>query len=132
MTGEMDLTKLVRGMSPELTPGVFVFATCVPEGVPAGITPLMRYEEAEGTTLILPREEAERLGLEATFPCRRITLRIHSALEAVGFIAAVAARLTEHGIGANPVSGYHHDHLFIAEDQAEKAVEVLQELAAGA
>ncbi|MEM7744240.1 MAG: ACT domain-containing protein [Pseudomonadota bacterium] len=131
MTGEMDLTKLVVGMSPELTPGVFVFVSCPRDAVPEGLTPLMRYEEAEGTTLILPREEAERLGLEATFPCRRITLRIHSALEAVGFIAAVATHLAKNGMGANPVSGFHHDHLFVAEKQAERAVEVLRELAAG-
>jgi hypothetical protein len=38
----------------------------------------------------------------------------------------VTARLAEAGIAVNPVSGFHHDHLFVPEDRAEAAMEVLR------
>jgi hypothetical protein len=58
-----------------------------------------------------------------------ITLNVHSSLEAVGFMAAVSAKLTEHGIGVNPVSGYHHDHCFVPLGKEQQAMKVLEELA---
>ena len=58
-----------------------------------------------------------------------ITLNVQSSLEAVGFIARVASQLAEKGIGANPVSGFFHDHLFVAEGREEEAVAALKTLA---
>ena len=60
-----------------------------------------------------------------------ITLNVHSALDAVGFLAAVATALSERGIGVNPVAGYYHDHLFIPADRAEEAMAVLEGLSSG-
>lgn len=91
----------------------------------------MRLEEQEGTTLILTAEAAERAGLAATFPCRRITLTVHSALEAVGLMAAVATALADAGIGCNPVAGYHHDHLFVPAGRANDAMRALEALSHG-
>lgn len=133
MSGATDLDRLLAGMDPELRPGVHVFATLAPGAAPpAGVAPVMLFREAEGTTLILEREAAEAAGIEGAFPCRMITLRVHSPLEAVGFIARIAARLTEAGIGANPVAGFHHDHLFVPAERAAEAVAVLRALAAEA
>lgn len=58
-----------------------------------------------------------------------ITLDIHSSLEAVGFMAAVSAKLTESGIGVNPVSGFFHDHCFVPLGREKEALEVLEILA---
>ena len=133
MAGETDLARLIAGMDPAMAPGVFVFATLPPgTAEPSGLFPLMRFREAEGVTLILERRAARAARLAAVFPCRMITLRVHSALEAVGFLAAVAARLTDAGIGANPVAGFFHDHLFVAEDRAEDALAALRAMAAEA
>ena len=54
MPGETNLQKLLGSMSPELLPGVFVFAT-LPPGTPqpADIHPIMIFREREGDTLIL-------------------------------------------------------------------------------
>ena len=132
MHGETDLGTLLEGMSPRLHPGVWAFAT-LPPGMPepAGLSPLMRYVEDEGVTLILDAAAAADAGLETVFPCRRITLHIHSALEAVGFMAAIAQALAQAGIGCNPVAGYFHDHLFVPADRAEDAMAVLERLSAG-
>ena len=107
MTGETNLSTLLRSMQSRLHPDEFVFVTIPPNAPhPQNLHPLMRFEETEGTTLILRRAEAEREGLPATFPCRMITLDIHSSLEAVGFLAAITTRLAAAGIPVNPVSAF--------------------------
>jgi hypothetical protein len=129
MTGETDLDRLLASMNPELRPGVYVFATLDPGTAPPdGIEPVMVFREGEGTTLILPLEAAEGAGIAGVFPCRMITLRVHSSLEAVGFMARITARLAGAQIGVNPVSAFFHDHLFVPEDRAEEAVALLREL----
>jgi hypothetical protein len=89
----------------------------------------MTFREEEGLTLIMPRHEAEAAGLAGAFPCRMITLNVHSSLQAVGFLATVAARLAAAGISANAVSALHHDHLFVPVERAEEAVRILKQLA---
>jgi hypothetical protein len=51
---------------------------------------------------------------------------VHSDLEAVGFLAAVSAALAGAGIPCNAVAALYHDHLFVAEADAERALEVLR------
>ena len=58
-----------------------------------------------------------------------ITLNVHSSLEAIGFIAAVSEKLTEKGIGVNPVSGFFHDHCFVPVGREVEALDVLEKLA---
>ncbi|MGX0963318.1 hypothetical protein AB7M63_003767 [Bradyrhizobium japonicum] len=127
MTGERDLDALLRNMKPELLDGTFVFCTIPPsEPIPAGVNPLLTFREQEGTTLVILREEAEASGLRYAFASRLITLTVHSALDAVGFLAAVTARLAAAGISVNAVSAFHHDHLFVPADRADKAMTVLR------
>jgi uncharacterized protein len=130
--GETDLATLIRSMRPTLADGAYVFAALAAgEAMPAGADPLMAFREAEGLTLIVTRDKAEAMGLAAVFPCRLITLTIHSSLEAIGFLAAVTARLAEAGIPVNPVSAFHHDHLFVPEARAEETLQMLKEMARG-
>ena len=129
MSGGTDLSALLAGMSPALAPEVYVFVTTT---APPDIPALMRFEEAEGTTLILSRSAAEAAGLAHEFPCRMITLNVHSALDAVGFIALIATRLAAEGMGVNPVAGFYHDHLFVPENRAEDAMAALAEIVAEA
>ena len=89
----------------------------------------MIFRESEGDTLILLEEEARAADLLAVFPSRMITLNVHSSLDAIGFLAAITARLAAAGMGVNPVSGYFHDHLFVPADRAEEAMTVLRALA---
>src|SRR5581483_114206 len=95
-----------------------------------GLPALATYREAEGVTVILERSEAERRRLQWIFPCRRITLNVHSALDAVGFLAAIVQELTAAQISTNVVSAYYHDHLFVASPDAERALAILKTLAA--
>src|SRR3954447_728262 len=129
MTGGRDLDALLRNMKPDRRPGIFVFYTIPTEQtIPAALSPLLTFREQEGTTLVIPREEAEAAGLRYAFASCLITLTVHSALDAVGFLAAVTARLAAAGISVNAVSAFHHDHLFVPADRADDAMAVLQEM----
>jgi uncharacterized protein len=125
---ETDLATLIRSMSPRLQPGTFVFVSA--SAIPAGVEPLMTFRETEGTTLIVPREQATAAGLPFAFPSRMITLEIASSLDAVGFLAAITTALARAGIAVNPVSAFHHDHLFVPEVRADAAMAILQAMAA--
>ena len=129
MTAERELDALLRHMMPELRPGTYVFCTLPPsESIPATVTPLLTFHEQEGTTLVILREEAEAEGLSYAFPSHLITLTVHSALDAVGFLAAITTRLAAAGISVNAVSAFHHDHLFVPDDRADEAMALLQDM----
>ncbi|WP_299504387.1 ACT domain-containing protein [uncultured Roseobacter sp.] len=129
MVGETNLNALIKSLSAVLHDGVFVFATCPPHQPIPDIAPRMMFQEAEGTTLILLKSEAEAHSLPFEFPCRMITLNIHSSLEAVGFMAVIASELAKHDMGVNPVSGFFHDHLFVPDGREQEAIAALENLA---
>ncbi|WP_127356011.1 ACT domain-containing protein [Actinacidiphila soli] len=129
MPGERDLTKLLSGMKPQLNPGRYVFATLPgSRDVPSGVRPVATVAEDEGLTLVVPQEEADRAGLGYDYVAAWITLRVHSALDAVGLTGAFATALADAGLSCNVVAGFHHDHLFVPYEQAEQAVVILNAL----
>ena len=127
MAGETNLDKLLSSMSAELMDGLYVFSTVSDGVMPTGMKPRLMFQEAEGMTLIVLKEEADAHGLVYEFPCRMITLNIHSSLEAVGFLARITTALAKHDMGVNPVSGYFHDHLFVPDGRELDAIRVLEE-----
>ncbi len=129
MAGEHDLDELLSGMDPVHNPGRYVYCT-LPGRVPAGLRPVVTVAEPEGVTFVVAQEEADALGLPYTYVAAWLTLRVHSALEAVGLTAAVATALAERGISCNVVAGFHHDHLFVPVHEADRALETLNSLAA--
>ncbi|WP_427004346.1 N-acetyltransferase [Pseudarthrobacter sp. H2] len=129
MTAEKDLHALLATMHPVLREGEFVYVLW-PHGkaLAGGIAAAVR--EAEGLTVVLPRAEADRLGLPYDFVGAWITLEVHSSLEAVGLTAAVGTALAAAKISGNVLAGFHHDHLLVPVADTERALEVLHELAA--
>ncbi|WP_326725635.1 MULTISPECIES: ACT domain-containing protein [unclassified Streptomyces] len=128
MSGEADLQKLLSSMSPELRPGRYVFSVAE-AGIPPGVTPVVTVTEQEGLTLVVRLEDADEAGLAYDYVAGWITLRVHSALDAVGLTAAVAQELAAAGLSCNVVAGFHHDHLFVPYERAAEAVALLEDLA---
>ncbi|MFE9016705.1 ACT domain-containing protein [Streptomyces cyaneofuscatus] len=128
MSGERDLRKLLSGMRPELNPGRYVFTT-VDSGLPPGLTPVVTVAEREGMTVVARKEEADAAGLAYEYVAGWITLRVHSALEAVGLTAAISRELASVGLSCNVIAGYYHDHLFVPYGRAQEAVSLLEGLA---
>ena len=130
MSGETDLNKLIASMRPELRDGTYVFVSMPVDGAdPVGLGAVMSFREDEGVTMIVPDHAASAAGLMGVFPCRMVTLTVHSALDAVGFLAAVTTRLAAAGISVNAVSAFFHDHLFVPAERADETVEILSRMA---
>ena len=131
MTGERDLSTLLRSLRPVLRDGHFVFCSFpgARYGDHAELAPIAAVSEQEGLTLVVAASTAAAAGLasQPAFCC--ITLQVHSSLEAVGLTAAVSTALARRSIPANLVAGAFHDHVFVPADRAEDALETLQRLA---
>lgn len=129
--GEQNLSTLLATMEPTLDPKTYVFITTtqVLHSLPlATLQPTLIAHEAEGTTIVTTADLATSHGLEGVFPCKRISLTVHSSLEAVGLIAAITNRLKDDRISTNVVSGYYHDHIYVPVERAEDAMHVLEEM----
>ncbi len=119
MTGETDLNALLREMKPVLDPRRFVFSTHTDMTLEeaAKLSPIAMFQEPEGMTLIYESDEQPRYAM--------ITLTVHSSLEAVGLTAAISAALTKQRISANVVAAFYHDHIFVSESDADRAMAAL-------
>jgi len=130
VSGIVELVTLLGAMAPELHEAEMVFCS-FPRAEVEG--ELFRsatgfFKEREGITLIVRRTDAERHGVPFHTVLKAITLTVHSSLEAVGLTAAVAGRLALHGISANVVAAYYHDHVFVPVPDAERALQALRAL----
>lgn len=131
MPGETNLAILLASLRPRLAVGDFVF--CSVPGARYGdhleLEPIACCMEPEGLTLVVPKKNADANNISYETVFKAITLQVHSSLNAVGLTAAVASKLTEHGISANVVAGYFHDHVLVQRDQAVNALAALADLA---
>ena len=127
---ETDLQRLLRGLKPRLLPQRLVFVALGQEAphVVDSLQPVCTMVEEEGVSAIISVETAEAHQLSLGPVMRQITLEVYSSLEAVGLTAAFAHELASHGISANVVAGYHHDHVFVPEGRAEEALARLRAL----
>lgn len=129
MTAEQNLSILLSSMKPSLHPDTFVFATLSEsERKKLSLQSILEFREEEGVTIIVKQSEATAIGLKFQYPCRMISLNVHSDLNAVGFMARITTALAEKGISVNVVSAFYHDHLFVPVDRAEEAMGVLDNL----
>jgi hypothetical protein len=123
--GETDLDKMLASLQVERRPGVFTYAAVAaptPELLAAAHGMVT---EDEGITLILPIEAAELAGLPVDIELAWLSLTVQSSLEAVGLTAAFAATLGAHDIPCNVLAGYHHDHILVPVDKAQRAIDAL-------
>ena len=91
--------EMIVGMTPMRRAGEFVFATVDPDTADAALlrAAIGSFHEAEGLSLILPRDVAKARSLPDQAPMACITLNVYSSLEGVGLTAAVATVLAEAG-----------------------------------
>ena len=119
-----DLSRLLSSMEPILHPTPYGYAvTDTP--VPGTFATVA---EDEGLTVIAPHPALLAAGVDPGPAWARISLTVHSDLAAVGLTAAFARALADHGISANVVAGFHHDHILVPWDRRQEALAALQAL----
>ncbi len=131
MTGEKNLGKLLPVISPALIVGEYVFCSFEKAryGDHSDLEPIAAVTESEGLTLIIPKSKADEHAIEYESVFRCITLNVHSSLDAVGLTAAFSSKLADHGISANVIAGYFHDHIFVQTELADRAIAAISEIA---
>jgi hypothetical protein len=128
--GVTDLAAMIATLEVDRRPGRYRFVTVagarrlteLPEE-------LLRSAEAtvvepEGVSVVIEVPDAGDLASDG-FEAAWLTLRVHSALEAVGLTAYVSSVLAARGIACNVIAGERHDHLLVPADRAEEAVRAL-------
>ncbi|OTP80042.1 ACT domain-containing protein [Caballeronia sordidicola] len=123
-----DLNTLLASMSPELQPGVYVYASVPFDTDMSALAPVATFREREGLTLILEESEALKAGIEPMFRAAWITLTVHSDLQAVGLTAAFATALGKANVSCNVVAAAYHDHVFVPIESAGTAMAALLQL----
>lgn len=149
VSGETSLKALLQSLTVSLHPSTFTFLT-LPASYAEPITynpaddlvHLIFREPGEGTTLIIDNKSSDAAqslaqkdytqvdGAEASpMQWKKLTLNVHSSLEAVGFMGVISAALAEAQVSCNVVAGWYHDHVFVQADKAEAAVKAVEEVA---
>ncbi|NQY97954.1 MAG: ACT domain-containing protein [Henriciella sp.] len=129
---EADLSKLLATLSVKRHDGVWRFET-IPADQSSWVE-LVNLRESRGIAMLFQEEE----GLTVITKANQDTpddnrwawleLSVYSDLQAVGFLARVAAALSEAGIPCNAIAAYHHDHIFVPEARAEEAISAIESL----
>ena len=128
MSGETNLSVLLRSMRPVLNEGDYVFCSVNDASKIDLHDAIAMFKEKEGLTVIIKKELAYNLHLHYAFIGAWITLTVHSSLDAVGLTAAFSTALSAQGISCNVVAAYYHDHIFVATKDADKAMKILADL----
>jgi hypothetical protein len=130
---ETDLAEMLASIDIMQRPGRYTFVKSGDASLRAHAEAVI--QEEEGTTLVLPVEQAAGLRQEtegdensAQFEAAWLTLTVNSALHAVGLTAAVSTALSKAGIACNVLAGYHHDHLLVPYDRADAAKAAIRAL----
>ena len=130
IVGETDLQRLLAGLAPELAARPRAIRP-QPAGEAAPADAIMLFREHEGVTVVVAVDDAAVNHARDEPLWAQITLRIHSSLEAVGMLAAIAGALAARKIPCNAVSAYYHDHLFVPWARRDEAIDALREFSDG-
>lgn len=129
---EKDLSKLLSSLSVKRQDGVWRFETIAADA--ASWAELVNLREVRGIAMLFQEQEGLTVVTKAsadTPPDNRwawLELSVFSDLQAVGFLARVAAALTDADVPCNAVAAYHHDHIFVPEARADDAIAAIEAL----
>lgn len=130
MKGETNLATLLKTLKPKLNNGEFVFCAIEDTSTVDLNETVLFFKEEEAFTIIIKKETADSAKLDYSGVFSWITLTVHSSLEAVGLTSAFSKALSDNGITCNVVAALYHDHIFVKQHDAEKAMEILNQFSA--
>ena len=128
MSVETHLPTILAGLDVDLRPGTFAVVTRRAPDAACEAVAQARISEAEGITYVVPEHFARAQGDPPGFTAAWLSLRAHTALDAVGVTAAVAGALAGRGIACNVLAGFHHDHLLVPAARRDDAIAAIRSL----
>ena len=87
---------------------------------------LATFQENGRLAVIAPLSYLNDNDIKNEGPYAKLTIDVHTSLELVGLTAVIATKLAEHGISANVVAAFYHDHIFVDKKDTEKAMQILE------
>lgn len=128
MSGETNLRVLLRSMKPVLDEKPYGFAALGDDETIQLDKAFAVIREDEGMTVVARSDVFANVNRQVPAEWARITLQIHSSLQAIGLTASFAAALGKANISANVIAGYYHDHIFVQWDNRQAAMDALLDL----
>ena len=117
----------VNDLKPRLNEGTFIFLSGRENLLP-DTESILVFRELEGYTHVISTLDAKRLKISYDKAWSWITLDLHSSLSMVGLTAAFSSALSRESIPCNVVAGFHHDHLFVPYELADRALSILNKV----
>lgn len=128
MSVETHLPTILARLEVDVRAGTFAVITRRAPDAACEAVAQARIAEVEGVTYVVPEDFARAQGDPPGFIAAWLSLRVHSALNAVGVTAAVSGVLAEHGIACNVLAGFHHDHLLVPAARRDDAIAAIRSL----
>ncbi|MFT5139701.1 MAG: hypothetical protein ACI9H8_000014 [Lysobacterales bacterium] len=130
MAGLENIHQLLSEMAPVMGPQEYIFATFPGANYAdlASLSPVASFLEDEGLSLVIERSVAENAQIPFNSVFKKISLQVHSSLDAVGLTAAISSVLAKQGISANIIAAFYHDHVFVPSARAQEALDILKGL----
>ena len=132
-----ETLEMISTMAPLLHSRTYVYAKLSSNASSEDLAEVLPYihsmfQEEEGISLLLPigvYDKHKDIFPKISSPLSHIELQIFSSLEGVGLTAAVSSALAAAQIPCNMVAAFNHDHIFVPEEDAENALEILEAVA---
>jgi uncharacterized protein len=128
MSGVTDLDETLKSIKVICDNVKYGFASVVDERGIDRDKVLATFHEDGRLAVIAAEHYLKEHGIEQEGPYAKLTIDVHTSLELVGLTAVMATKLAEHGISANVVAAFYHDHVFVSYVRRDKATKVLEEL----
>ncbi|MFO0971146.1 MAG: ACT domain-containing protein [Candidatus Saccharimonadales bacterium] len=130
MSGEKDLAIILRSIAVSCDDKEYIYCATNSYDKVADLLPdsVGLFKENEATTVIILKELLQDDDVQRSGSYAKLTIDVHTSLEAVGLTAAMAKVLTKYGISANVVAAYYHDHIFVPYELKDQAIKALSSL----
>jgi hypothetical protein len=128
MTGETRLPQILSRRDVEARAAPYVIVSRRRPDAALDALADARINEGDSVTYIVTEAVARAQGEPPGFVAAWLTLRVHTALNAVGVTAAVAGVLAANGIACNVIAGHYHDHLLVPAARRDDAIAAIRSL----
>lgn len=128
MSGFTDLQETLNSIKVSCDNVAYGFASIPDDSGISRDEVLATFHENGRLAIIAPKAYLVSKSIEHEGPYAKLTIDVHTSLELVGLTAIMATKLAEHGISANVVAAFYHDHVFVQYELREKAIKLLEGL----